>query len=70
MLCRLKKGCQWRQWPVKHFFEQESLTWQGMYYYFNRWSKPGYWLGITPAWTSRVPNWMGAIHRPGTEEKP
>lgn len=41
ILYRLKTGCQWRQLPIKQFFEQQQLTWQGVYYYFNRWSKLG-----------------------------
>lgn len=41
ILYRLKTGCQWRQLPVKQFFDAEQLTWQGVYYYFNRWSKQG-----------------------------
>lgn len=43
ILYRLKTGCQWRQLPVKQFFSEQSLTWQGVYYYFNRWSKQGCW---------------------------
>jgi transposase len=46
ILYRLKTGCQWRQLPVHQFFEQESLTWQGVYYYFNRWSKLGCWQKV------------------------
>ncbi|WP_232065274.1 hypothetical protein [Rhodocytophaga rosea] len=29
--------------PVKQFFKEEQLTWQGIYYYFNRWTKLGDW---------------------------
>lgn len=46
ILYRLKTGCQWRQLPVKQFFEEQRLTWQGVYYYFNRWSKLGCWRRI------------------------
>jgi transposase len=45
ILYRLKTGCQWGQLPVKQFFEQESLTWQGVYYY-NRWNKLGCWQNV------------------------
>ncbi len=41
ILYRLKTGCQWRQLPIGQFFTEEQLTWQGVYYYFNRWSKSG-----------------------------
>lgn len=43
ILYKLKSGCQWRFLPVKQFFEGEQLTWQGVYYYFNRWSKLNCW---------------------------
>ena len=46
ILYRLKTGCQWRQLPIKQFFEQQRLTWQGVYYYFNRWSKLGCWQQV------------------------
>lgn len=48
ILYRLKTGSQWRQLPVKQFFDQESISWQGVYYYFNRWSKLGCWQKV---WT-------------------
>ena len=35
ILYRLKTGCQWRQLPVKQFFSNKILTWQGVYYHFN-----------------------------------
>lgn len=41
ILYRLKTGCQWRQLPIRQFLVTEQLTWQGVYYYFNRWSKLG-----------------------------
>lgn len=46
ILYRLKTGCQWRQLPVKQFFDQEFISWQGVYYYFNRWSKLGCWQKV------------------------
>ena len=39
ILYRLKIGCQWRQLPVKQFFSTDVLTWQGVYYHFNKWVK-------------------------------
>lgn len=41
ILYRLKTGCQWRQLPLKEFFDQEQLSWQGVYYHFARWTKDG-----------------------------
>lgn len=46
ILYRLKTGCQWRQLPIKHFFQEEQLSWQGVYYYFNRWTKLGCWQQV------------------------
>ena len=37
ILYRLKSGCQWRMLPVGLFFEQEAISWQGVYYHFRRW---------------------------------
>lgn len=41
ILYRLKTGCQWRHLPVKQFFSNKILTWQGVYYHFNKWVKDG-----------------------------
>ena len=49
ILYRLKTGCQWRQLPVKQFFSNDVLTWQGVYYHFNEWVKDGSW---TKVWIS------------------
>ncbi|TKT91404.1 IS5 family transposase [Dyadobacter frigoris] len=49
IIYRLKTGCQWRQLPVKQFFTKNILTWQGVYYHFNEWTKDGSW---TKVWTS------------------
>lgn len=46
ILYRLKTGCQWRQLPVKHFFNNKVLTWQGVYYHFNEWVKDGSWTKV------------------------
>jgi transposase len=46
ILYKLKTGCQWRQLPIKQFFDAERLTWQGVYYHFNRWSKLGCWKKV------------------------
>ncbi len=46
ILYKLKTGCQWRQLPVKQFFDDEKLTWQGVYYHFNEWRKDGSWKRV------------------------
>lgn len=43
ILHKLKTGCQWRFLPVRHFFSQQALSWQGVYYHFNEWRKDGSW---------------------------
>jgi transposase len=42
ILYRLKTGCQWRELPMKHFFEVE-YSWNSVYQHFARWSKNGSW---------------------------
>lgn len=46
ILYKLKTGCQWRQLPVKQFFDDDKLTWQGVYYHFNEWRKDGSWKRV------------------------
>lgn len=46
ILYKLKTGCQWRQLPVKQFFDEAKLTWQGVYYHFNEWRKDGSWKRV------------------------
>ncbi|WP_420147907.1 IS5 family transposase [Spirosoma sp.] len=46
ILYKLKIGCQWRQLPVKQFFDDHNLTWQGVYYHFNEWRKDGSWKRV------------------------
>ena len=40
ILYRLKTGCQWRQLPMKQFFNIK-YKWQSVYYHFQKWSKDG-----------------------------
>lgn len=46
ILHKLKTGCQWRQLPIKQFFDGQKLTWQGVYYHFNEWRKDGSWKRV------------------------
>ena len=38
---RLKTGCQWRELSLKEYFLDQKISWQSIYYYFNKWSKDG-----------------------------
>ncbi|WP_107809983.1 transposase [Elizabethkingia sp. YR214] len=40
ILHRLQKDCQWRELPVKQFFEVE-YSWNSVYQHFARWNKNG-----------------------------
>ena len=48
IIYRLKTGCQWRELPVAIFCDKIIITWQTVYYHFNKWSKAGLWKQI---WT-------------------
>jgi transposase len=48
ILYRLKTGCQWRELPMKQFFNV-SYSWQSVYYHFQKWSKNGNWERV---WSS------------------
>jgi transposase len=43
---RLKTGCQWRELSIKEYFFENEITWQGVYYYYNKWSKDGSWKRV------------------------
>ena len=50
ILKRLKTGVQWRELPIEVYFEKGEISWQNVYYYFNKWSKDGsfqrIWLNL------------------------
>jgi len=50
ILKRLKTGVQWRELPIESYFEKGEISWQNVYYYFNKWSKDGsfqrIWLNL------------------------
>ena len=46
IIYRLKTGCQWRELPVSVFCNKTLITWQTVYYHFNKWSKAGTWKQI------------------------
>ena len=41
ILKKLKTGVQWRELPIEVYFEKGEISWQNVYYYFNKWSKDG-----------------------------
>ena len=41
ILKRLKTEVQWRELPIESYFEKGEISWQNVYYYFNKWSKDG-----------------------------
>ena len=41
ILKRLKTRVQWRELPIEVYFEKGEISWQNVYYYFNKWSKDG-----------------------------
>ena len=43
IIYRLKSGCQWRELPLGAFFSRILITWNSVYYHFNKWSKDGSW---------------------------
>lgn len=53
ILKRLKTGCQWRELSIKEYFEEGEISWQSIYYYFNKWSKDGsfkrVWIALLAA---------------------
>ncbi|XJR87528.1 transposase [Elizabethkingia anophelis] len=50
---RLKTGCQWRELSLKEYFSKETISWQLIYYYFNKWCKDGSFRRI---WVSLLRN--------------
>lgn len=45
ILHRLKTGCQWRELPMKEFFNQPYSA-KTVFHHFNAWSKAGLWQKI------------------------
>ena len=41
---------QWKELPIEVYFEKGEISWQNVYYYFNKWSKDGsfqrIWLNL------------------------
>lgn len=46
ILYRLKTGCQWRELPTKQFFTGTVLSWNAVFYYYNKWSKADCWKAV------------------------
>jgi transposase len=58
ILHRLKTGDQWRCLPLKEFFERGAITWNGVYYYFNKWFKDG---SFQKAWMAILQQHKGLL---------
>jgi transposase len=46
ILYRLKTGCQWRELSTEKFFKGKVLSWNSVYYHFNKWTKAGCWQKV------------------------
>ena len=68
---RLKTGCQWREIPIKEQFEEGEISWNTIYYYFNKWSKDGsfqrIWLNILEKNKSKLD--LSSIQMDGSHSK-
>lgn len=49
IIYRLKTGCQWRELPLRSLLGKKIISWQSIYYHFNKWSKDGSWQNL---WTA------------------
>lgn len=49
ILYKLKSGTQWRELPLREFFGRFVISWNTVYYYFQKWSKDGSWYHL---WTA------------------
>ncbi|OMP74470.1 IS5 family transposase [[Flexibacter] sp. ATCC 35208] len=58
ILKRMKTGCQWRELSLKEYCEGDAVSWQLIYYYFNKWSKDGSfrqaWIALLSANKSKI----------------
>ena len=43
---RVKTGTQWRELPVKQFFDKKIIKWGAVFHHFNEWSKDGSWKRV------------------------
>ncbi len=43
IIYRLKSGCQWRELPISAFCRRILISWNSVYYHFNKWSKDSSW---------------------------
>ena len=58
ILKRMKTGCQWRELSLKEYIEGDQVSWQLIYYYFNKWSKDGSFRG---AWIALLSGHKGQL---------
>lgn len=48
IIYKLKTGTQWRELPMKQFYYRRRISWNSVFYHFNKWSKDGSWKNL---WT-------------------
>jgi len=58
IIFRLKTGCQWRELPIAMFFGKVVISWNTVYYHFNKWSKDGSWKSL---WTAVLQKYQSTL---------
>ena len=53
ILHKLKSGCQWEQLPTGHLISGQGLSWNAVYYHFNKWCKRGEWQKMFSSLTAK-----------------
>jgi len=46
IIYKLKTGVQWRELPIKAFCRDKLISWNTVFYHFNKWSKDESWQGV------------------------
>lgn len=46
---KLKTGVQWHMLPMREFFKRGSVSWESIYYHYNRWCSDGSWERVWDA---------------------
>jgi transposase len=58
IIYRLKTGTQWRELPLAQFGSRILMTWQSVFYHFNKWSKDGSWKNL---WTNLLKKYKSSL---------
>lgn len=46
IIYKLKTGTQWRELPMRQFCREVTISWQSVFYHFNKWSKSNSWSKV------------------------